>query len=103
MHREQRSNAVSFLREIYDGSYTRWFGSDGGKHAQWKGKLGFIAAVTPVIDAHHSVMNTMGERFIMYRMHTDRDISLLQTRKALRRIGNSAEHRKKYRSKAKTH
>ncbi|MCK4504587.1 MAG: hypothetical protein KAW14_03130, partial [Candidatus Aegiribacteria sp.] len=100
MHREQRSNAVSSLREIYDGSYTRWFGSDGGKHAQWKGKLGFIAAVTPVIDAHHSVMNTMGERFIMYRMHTDRDTRLLQTRKALRRIGNSAEQRKKFRRKA---
>ena len=68
MHREQRQAVLAALREIYDGSWTRVLGTDGGRTLSWKGKVGFLGGVTPTIDTHHSVMATMGERFVLYRM-----------------------------------
>ena len=83
MNRDTQSQVTAALREVYDGRWTRWFGTDGGKHAHWKGKVGLIAAVTPAIEASHAITNTMGERFIMYRIHTDSYTRLEQARKAL--------------------
>jgi hypothetical protein len=68
MHREKRAEVLSALREIYDGSWTRKVGVDGGRTLSWSGKCGAIAAVTPVIDTHHAVLGAMGERFAMYRL-----------------------------------
>ena len=65
IHREQRQMILSQLREIYDGSYRKAFGT--GEQVDWEGKLGFIAGVTPVIDSHYSVYQVLGERFIQYR------------------------------------
>jgi hypothetical protein len=59
---------LAALREIYDGSWTRILGSDGGIIRSWKGKVGFLGGCTEVIDRHHAVMATMGERFLLYRM-----------------------------------
>jgi len=68
MHRESRASVLAALREVYDGCWTRHVGVDGGDTLQWKGKLGLIGACTSAIDTHHTVMASMGERFIMYRM-----------------------------------
>jgi DNA-binding MarR family transcriptional regulator len=65
MHPDKRGSILSQLREIYDGHYKKDFGT--GETKEWHGKLGFIAGVTSVIDKHHSVYQTLGERFLQYR------------------------------------
>jgi phage/plasmid primase-like uncharacterized protein len=68
MHRDQRSALLAALREIFDGSWTRNVGTDGGRTLSWSGKLGLVAGCTAAIDSHHAVMATMGERFLLYRL-----------------------------------
>jgi Primase C terminal 1 (PriCT-1) len=68
MHREARAAVLAALREVYDGSWTRYVGTDGGRSLAWWGKVGLIAAVTPVVDRHHAVMAALGERFTSYRL-----------------------------------
>ncbi len=68
MHRETRGSLLAALREIYDGSWTRHVGADGGRTLHWSGRVAVIAGVTPVVDSHHAVMSAMGERFLLYRM-----------------------------------
>ncbi len=70
MNRDSRACVLAALREIYDGSWTRHVGVDGGRTLHWGGKLGMIGACTSVIDSHHAVIASMGERFIMLRMPT---------------------------------
>ena len=66
MHREERQAVLAQLREIYDGRFDKCWGT--GKELHWRGRLGFIAGVTPIIDLHHAVHQVLGERFILYRM-----------------------------------
>jgi len=68
MNRDTRGAVLSALREVYDGSWTRRLGVDGGTTLSWKGKVGLIAACTAAIDRHHAVIGAMGERFVMYRL-----------------------------------
>ena len=68
MHREARASVLAALREVYDGSWTRHLGVDGGKTLHWEGKVGLIAGCTPAIDNHHAVMGSMGERFVLFRL-----------------------------------
>jgi hypothetical protein len=68
MHRDQRAAVLAALREVYDGEWTRHVGVDGGRTLPWSGKIGVIAGVTSTIDRHHTVISTMGERFIFYRL-----------------------------------
>jgi hypothetical protein len=65
MHRDKRHAILSQLREIYDGSFSKEFGT--GETKNWEGKMGFIAGVTSIIDNHQSVFQVLGERFIQYR------------------------------------
>lgn len=86
MNRDTRSAALAALREIYDGSWVRHVGTDGGQKLEWTGKLGFIGGVTPTIDRHHAVMGAMGERFLLLRLpKVGKD---KQTQSALRRSGS---------------
>lgn len=71
MNRDARAQLLSALREVYDGSWTRYVGSEGGKMLHWSGKAGLVGAVTPSIDRHHAVMGALGERFVLYRIHVD--------------------------------
>lgn len=68
MNREARAQTLAALREVYDGSWTRRLGTDGGKTLSWHGKAGLIAACTPTIDRHHAVIGALGERFLLYRL-----------------------------------
>jgi hypothetical protein len=68
MHRDGRAAVLAALREIYDGHWARYIGVDGGRKLEWRGKLGIIAGVTNTIDRHHTVITTMGERFVFYRI-----------------------------------
>jgi len=68
MHAETRSETLAALRKIYDGAWTRHLGSAGGKTLSWQGKVAIIFAATEVIDAHHSVISSMGDRFLLSRL-----------------------------------
>lgn len=65
---ETRAEVMAALREVYDGSYHRVLGANGGKRLDWQGKCGLIAGVTPTIDRHATVMGAMGERFVLLRL-----------------------------------
>jgi hypothetical protein len=67
-NRDARSQVLAALREIYDGSWTRHVGTDGGVTLHWSGKIGMVAGCTPTIDLHHAVMAAMGERLVLYRL-----------------------------------
>jgi hypothetical protein len=74
MHRDARAAVLSALREVYDGSWTRHVGTDGGRRLHWQGKVGLIAGCTPTIDNHAAVLAAMGERATLLRMpDTDAD------------------------------
>lgn len=66
MYREARGEIFAQLREIYDGQYSKAFGT--GETISWSGKLGLLAATTPVIDKYMSVNQMLGERFLHYRV-----------------------------------
>src|SRR5439155_21641856 len=70
MNRDTRAQVLAALREIYDGSWTRHVGTDGGRTLSWSGKVGLLAGCTPAIDLdrHYAVMGSMGERFTLYRL-----------------------------------
>jgi hypothetical protein len=68
MHTETRAEVLAALREIADGSWTRHVGADGGRTLEWKGKLGLIFGVTPVIDTHHTVISSLGDRWLLTRV-----------------------------------
>jgi len=91
MHRDSRSSLLAALRELYDGSWTRHVGSDGGRTLSWSGKIGFIGGVTPAIDSHHAVMGSLGERFVLFRLpEFDQDA---QARRALQHLGSERRMR----------
>jgi hypothetical protein len=84
MHRDARSQVLGALREIFDGSWERQLGVDGGRHLAWQGKLGLLAGCVPTLDQHHAVMSQLGDRFVLYRMavedadeHAQRSLSHL--------------------------
>jgi hypothetical protein len=68
MHAETRAETLAALREVYDGAWTRHLGSAGGKSLTWKGKVAVLFGATEVIDAHHSVIGAMGDRFLLSRL-----------------------------------
>jgi hypothetical protein len=88
---------LAALREIYDGSWKRWVGIDGGRTLAWKGKVGLLTAVTETIERHTAdmgAMGAMGERFVFYRMPPlDDEERLDQARAAARNAGRQQEMR----------
>jgi hypothetical protein len=68
MRPDAKAEILAALREVFDGSWTRHVGSDGGQELTWEGKLGLIFGCTPIIDSHHGVIGTMGERFLLCRI-----------------------------------
>ena len=93
MRRDERAEVLAALREVYDGSYAKEFGT--GKRVAWEGKLGLIAGCTNIIERHHTVMQVLGERFVMYRLDSqDREFV---TKKALQNDGRDEDIRKEIR------
>jgi hypothetical protein len=90
-NRDTRAAVLAALREIYDGSWTRHVGTDGGRTLHWAGKVGLVAGCTPAIDLHHGVIAAMGERMTLYRMPTAD--AAASAGDALRHIGNEVAMR----------
>jgi len=93
MNRDTRQAILSQLREIADGSYVKSWGT--GKELKWRGKVGFIAGVTQVIDTHYAVYQVLGERFVQYRL-AEPD-SRLVVRKARENAGKETKMRQELR------
>jgi hypothetical protein len=89
MHTEQRNAVLAALREVFDGAWTRWLGTDGGQTLPWTGKCAFLGGVTPILDQHHGVIAGMGERFLLSRM--PRLDAEKQARRALHHLGHERE------------
>jgi hypothetical protein len=68
MRPEPKAEVLAALREIYDGSWTRHLGSDGGRTLPWAGKIGLIFCATEAYDAHYSVIGSLGDRFLLCRL-----------------------------------
>jgi hypothetical protein len=93
IHHDKRMAILAALREIYDGSWSKRGGNDGGKNLTWSGKVGVIACCTDAIESATAVTNSMGERFMRYRwQHSDADQKQI-ARMAMRRGGGDAQMR----------
>lgn len=66
--RSSRPPTLAALREMYDGSWTRVLGTDGGKSYAWEGKAGLVACGTGAIDNAWAAMSVLGDRFMFYRL-----------------------------------
>ncbi len=92
MHREARGQILAQLREVYDGSYAKSFGT--GEEKRWEGHVGLIAGVTEAIDSHTAVHSILGERFILYRPQTYVEDRKQIARKAMENVGAEKSMRK---------
>jgi 5S rRNA maturation endonuclease (ribonuclease M5) len=93
MRREDRQIILSQFREVYDGHYSKSFGT--GKTVDWKGRLTLIAGVTPIIDTYSSLSQIMGERFVMYRVPQPKDTEV--AKRAMRNSGFESKMREEIR------
>ena len=92
MDHNLRGAVLAALREIHDGRWSRNVGTDGGQTLYWEGRIVVIGACTTAWDQAHSVIATMGDRFVLIRSdsHKGRIKSGL---KAMRNTGNEAKMR----------
>lgn len=59
---------LSQLRRIYDGNFSREFGTDENpEERSWKGRLTVFAGAVPDVDRHYSLFQSLGERFVRVR------------------------------------
>jgi hypothetical protein len=63
--REVRAEILGQLRDAYDGTSCKAFGT--GKATKYSAKFGIIAAVTNELDKHIGALALLGERFLIYR------------------------------------
>jgi hypothetical protein len=65
---ETRSQILSILRDVYDGYASRGVGNGAPKG--FHSRFNYLTGMTPDIEKSWS-LNTLGERFLMYRIHID--------------------------------
>jgi hypothetical protein len=89
MNRDLRAKVLAALREVYDGSWYREVGTDGGQTIPWHGRIAVIGAVTTAWDTAHAVISSMGDRFVLIRM----DSTTGRVRAGRRAIGNTGDEK----------
>src|SRR5579863_4124494 len=68
MNKNKLQAVLSQLRRIYDGNFSREFGtSEKLDERKWQGRITLISGVTPEFDKVHSVSSVLGERFVRIR------------------------------------
>ena len=92
MGSDARNAVLAALREVYDGSWTRHIGTDGGKALNWAGRVSLVGATTTTYDRHHAVIASMGDRFALIRMDSQSN-RRLRGMQALLNTGNEREMR----------
>jgi hypothetical protein len=68
LDRNALPKTLQALRDIYDGHWIRWVGTEGATALEWRGRVGFLAGSTPSIDRHHAIMAALGQRFVFHRL-----------------------------------
>lgn len=84
MNYTARDEIFGILRDIYDGRTEKSFGN--GLKREYKCKFGILAGVTPVIEAFSAMNQSLGERFLRYRLPLDTKES--EEQKILKAISN---------------
>jgi hypothetical protein len=92
--RNIRSQVLAAIREVYDGRWERNVGTDGGQTLTWTGRIIIIGAVTTAWDTAHSVVASMGDRFVSIRIDSKSDIKRKSAGiKAIRNTGTEIQMR----------
>jgi len=68
MRPDDKAAILADLRRIFDGRLRKEVGTSG-EALEWIGRITCAVAVTPDIDRHYSVFQSLGERFVMIRWH----------------------------------
>lgn len=97
--REDRDQILGALREIYDGEYSRQFGTSKHTESKWKGKITIVAAVTPVIESMWAVNNKMGDRFVQVRLPRANGVETAKF--ARKQIGHKVQMKEKMKALTK--
>jgi hypothetical protein len=84
MNGEAKQEILGQLREIYDGYFSKSYGT--GQDIVWQGKVGMISGVTSAIHQAREMYASMGERFIMYSL-----VQPPRKETARRAIGNTMD------------
>jgi hypothetical protein len=92
MNRDLRTTVIAALREIHDGRWVRNIGSDGGLTLEWTGRIVIIGACTTAWDTAHSVVATMGDRFVIVRSNS-KEGRIESGLQAIRNTGREAQMR----------
>ncbi|MER3388545.1 MAG: hypothetical protein RJQ01_00800 [Microcella sp.] len=92
-NRDTRASVLAALREVYDGRWTRFVGTDGGQTLEWAGRLVVVGAVTTAWDQAHAVVAEMGDRFVLVRFDTTKHRAQ-SSRRALGNTGNEVAMRR---------
>ncbi|MEK6832949.1 MAG: hypothetical protein AABY32_02785 [Nanoarchaeota archaeon] len=85
----ERREILAQLREIYDGKYARFVGTENRK-IEYESRFGLLAGVTPIIDKQWKPMQQLGERFLKIRLNQDIEKA---TERAYRNEGNEEKMR----------
>src|SRR3990167_9402714 len=65
-NKDDRSIIMGQLREIFDGKYSKSFGT--GETIEWEGKITVVAGATYAIHTLKQSYTAMGERFLFYNL-----------------------------------
>lgn len=91
MHPTARDEIFGILRDAYDGRCEKIFGN--GVTRQFESKFGIIAGTTPVIDKFSNMNQSLGERFLKYRMYVNNTDEVLRIQRALSLVNNESTMR----------
>jgi len=70
MNRDHRGSVLADMRRIYDGHLRKEYGTDDARtEHEWRGRITLAVAATDEIDSYYSVLQPLGERFVMIRWH----------------------------------
>ena len=92
MNRDTRATVLAAIREIHDGRWVRYLGTDGGRTLEWTGRLVIVGAVTTAWDRAHDVIASMGDRFLILRMDSTEG-RLGAGRQSRRNVGHEEQMR----------
>jgi hypothetical protein len=84
MHFTARDEIFGILRDAYDGKTEKQFGN--GLRREYKSRFGILAGTTPIIDTFSTIHQSLGERFLKYRIELDTSQS--EEKKILRALSN---------------
>lgn len=92
MNYAARDEIFGILRDIYDGRTEKSFGN--GLKREYKVKFGILAGVTPVIETFAAMNQSLGERFLKYRLPIDtKDTEEKKILKAIKNVNSELKMR----------